>query len=270
MNRVYDDGIIQLYHGDARQLDMVESEAVQLVLTSPPFNAGMEYELDLWKTLGAYFQFLQDAFIEAIRVLRPGGWCIVELSDMHISPEHPHAQPGQKEQDNMGTSAMLTTFLKMHGMFFKGEAIWNRGRWTNKNAKRLECAPGSPAILVQHSKVLFFRKPGGRKGAYQYPQLDTDAKTLWCRSVWDHIQPVSHSHHPAVMPPKMAEGIIQCWSVPSDEPILDPFCGIGTIPFAAKKLGRRGIGVDIKKDYLDRASLECGQNMLFYYNEVIA
>lgn len=260
--KVYDDGTIQLYHGDARQLDMIESEAIQLVLTSPPFNAGMEYEVDLWKTLEDYFQFLRDAFTEVMRVLRPGGWCIIELGDMHISPEHPHAQPGQKEQDNMATSTFLTGFLKSGGMYYKGETIWNRGRWTNDNAKRLQCAPGSPAILVQHSKVLFFRKPGGRKGAYQYPELETRSKTLWCRSVWDHISPRYSPYHPAVMPPLMAEGIIHCWSVPSNEPVLDPFCGIGTVPMAAKRMGRQGIGVDITETYLDRAILECSQGVL--------
>lgn len=260
--KIYDDGIIQLHHGDARQLTMIKGGIVQLVLTSPPFNAGMEYELDLWETLEDYYQFLRDSFSEAVRVLRPGGWCIIEVGDMHISPEHPHARPGQKEQDNMGTAALLTNHLKAVGMYYKGEAIWNRGRWTNKNAKRLQCAPGSPAVLVQHSKILFFRKPGGRKGAYQYPQLDTRSKTLWCRSVWDHVQPVSHSYHPAVMPPKMAEGIIHCWSVPSDEPVLDLFCGIGTVPFAAKKQGRRGIGVDAERKYLDRAMMECSQGVL--------
>jgi len=117
-------------------------------------------------------------------------------------------------------------------------------------------------VLVQHSKILFFRKPGGRKGAYEYPELDIHSKILWCRSVWDHVQPVFHPHHPAVMPPQMAEGIIHCWSVPSDEPVLDLFCGMGTVPFAAKKMGRRGIGVDIKRKYLDRAALECSQGVL--------
>jgi len=262
MKPYYQDSYVTIYHGDCRDmLPLLSDESVQLLLTSPPFNAGKEYELQMWDTLYDYYDFLRECFGAALFKLRLGGWCIFELADMHISPEHPHAQPWQKEQSNMGTSAMLITYLMNH-LYYKGEAIWYRGRWTNNKAKRLECAPGSPAILVQHSKVQFFRREGGRKGAYQYPPLDVSLKTKWCRSVWEDIQPDYNPSHPAVMPALMVSGIIQCWSVPSNELILDPFLGIGTTALEAKKLGRKCIGVEIKEKYCEIAANRCRQMVM--------
>jgi len=35
--------------------------------------------------------------------------------------------------------------------------------------------------------------------------------------------------------------------------VLDPFCGIGTTNLVAAQLGRRSIGIDLKREYLDMA-----------------
>ncbi len=258
----YRDSAVAIYHADCRDiLPLIPNGSIQLLLTSPPFNAGMEYEKESWPTLQAYYDFLRDCFGIAIPKLRSGGWCIFEMADMHVSPEHPHALNGQREQFNMTTSAVLISYL-VNQLYYKGETIWYRGRWTSNFAKRLVCAPGSPAILVQHSKVQFFRKTGGREGAYQYPQLDVSLKVKWCRSVWENIQPEYDPQHPAVMPELMVSGIIQCWSVPSNELILDPFLGSGTTCYCAKKLGRKSIGIEIEEKYCQIAAERCQQSVM--------
>lgn len=58
--------------------------------------------------------------------------------------------------------------------------------------------------------------------------------------------------HPATMPGKLCEDMIQCFTKP-DMVVLDPFVGSGTACAAAKKLGRQYIGCDISKEYCDIA-----------------
>lgn len=45
---------------------------------------------------------------------------------------------------------------------------------------------------------------------------------------------------------------IELWTNPNDI-VLDPFAGIGSVPYTAVKMGRRGIGVELKESYYKQA-----------------
>lgn len=45
---------------------------------------------------------------------------------------------------------------------------------------------------------------------------------------------------------------IELWTNPTDI-VLDPFAGIGSVPYTAVRLGRRGIGVELKESYYKQA-----------------
>jgi len=258
----YSDDAVAIAHGDCRDvLPSLEPSAIDLVVTSPPFNAGMEYEIGIWETLADYREWLGVSMNALWSVVASGAWVTCEIQDLHVSPEHSHAYPRQKEQFNMATSAYMTVAMLNAGWYYKGEVIWDRGRWMNDMAGKMACAPGSPALLVQHSKVLFFRKPGGRKGVYQFPEQDNTWKARWCRSIWTGVQPAHHPNHPAVMPLAMAYALIQGWSLPLST-ILDPFCGSGTTLRAAKYLGRKAIGIEIEEKYCEIAANRCRQMVM--------
>jgi len=238
-----------LYNADCLDvLPTLEPQSVDAVITSPPFNAGMEYEESAWTTLDQYIKWLCNCFVSLWDVCASGAWVICELQDMHVSPEHSHALPKQKEQFNMATGAHLTVAMIQRGFYYKGETIWDRGRWSGTPANRLTCAPGSPAILTQHSRVLFFRKPGGRKGIGHFPQQNNQWKSLWLRSIWAHVQPAQHASHPAVMPLSMARNLIAGWTLP-DQTVLDPFTGTGTTGCASAIEGRRFVGIESDAAY---------------------
>ena len=45
---------------------------------------------------------------------------------------------------------------------------------------------------------------------------------------------------------------IELWTNPNDI-VLDPFAGIGSVPYTAVKMGRRGIGIELKESYYKQA-----------------
>jgi site-specific DNA-methyltransferase (adenine-specific) len=59
--------------------------------------------------------------------------------------------------------------------------------------------------------------------------------------------------HPSVFPSKLPEWCIKLHGVKENMVVLDPFVGIGNTLIACKRLGIKGIGIDIDEDYLEIA-----------------
>lgn len=80
---------IRVYHGDARNLDLVEDESVDLVATHPPYWNIVEYggqrcvegDLSCAKTLEEYLEGVREIARECYRVLRPGRYCAILIGD---------------------------------------------------------------------------------------------------------------------------------------------------------------------------------------------
>ena len=64
-------------------------------------------------------------------------------------------------------------------------------------------------------------------------------------------QPFPEAHF-AVFPERLCQKPIKA-GCPKGGIILDPFCGAGTVGAVAKILGRKFIGIDIKKEYCEMA-----------------
>ena len=77
--------------------------------------------------------------------------------------------------------------------------------------------------------------------------------------VWSF--PLGDSEHPASKPVAIMSHCIQTSTHPSDI-IIDPFCGSGPVPFAAKALGRRCIGFELEERWLEMAAKRCRQGVL--------
>lgn len=62
-----------------------------------------------------------------------------------------------------------------------------------------------------------------------------------------------HNGHPCPKPSSFSKWLILRGSIKESDIVLDPLCGSGSFLVAAKQLGRKAIGIDISKKYLDIA-----------------
>ena len=79
----YDDGFVQVWHGDARALPLADG-SVQLIVTSPPYNCRVAYDgYNDWLPWDQYWHdLIEPSMRECFRVLAPGGRLAVNLANV--------------------------------------------------------------------------------------------------------------------------------------------------------------------------------------------
>ncbi len=81
----------------------------------------------------------------------------------------------------------------------------------------------------------------------------------WLRksfSIWSNIKKDSIEKklkHPALFPSMLADELIKIYTKRKTEKVLDPFMGAGSTIIGAMQNNIRGIGIDLKKEYCEKA-----------------
>jgi site-specific DNA-methyltransferase (adenine-specific) len=214
--------------------------SVSLVVTSPPYNVGMDYDTGV--PYDRHLAMLQEVFMECHRVLEHGGRMVINVANLGRTPYVPFA-------------SHINRMLDILGFLQRGEIIWVKGNGKNNSTAWGSWKSASnPTIRDVHEYCLVFSKGDfkkNRKGKSTISGEDFMQNTL---SVWN-IQPESAKRigHPAPFPVELPKRFIELYTY-HDDLVLDPFCGSGTTCLAARQTGRRWVGYDTSQEYIDLAT----------------
>lgn len=226
----------------------VESNSVSLAFTSPPYPlTSVRYERFAYDgNYERHIVWLRSVWTEIARTLRPGGRLVINVDSV---------------ADEFGTStndivrpvyADTLMAAKAAGLEFMGDICWFKNHVTGKRAHWGTYATcRSPRLRRNHEYLLVFYKDSPvLEGDPAKCDLTPDEFEQWTVGHWN-IPPEKRKvvRHPAPFPEALAERAIKLFSYIGDR-VLDPFCGSGTVPVTAVKLGRRFIGIDNAPSYI--------------------
>jgi site-specific DNA-methyltransferase (adenine-specific) len=237
---VADDGLIYCDNA-ANVLRHVPDGSVDLILTDPPYGvnyrSSIEYltlhadcsggvsirhrqSIEADTPLQANYLFNTLVF-EASRLLKPGG-CLCCF-----------AAGG-------GPKTVFADWIRFarEVLQFKSVLVWNKGRLGLGGHYR-KC----------YEFILVVKKPGAPctwNGSYSTPNIFTFKRS-----------PKLLEWHPTPKPVELMSHLISLHTDPGNL-VLDPFCGQGSTLIAARRLGRRFIGVDIMPQYCETTAFQLG------------
>jgi len=211
--------------------------SIHLMVTSPPYNVGKEYDENL--TLQEYRQFLKRVWREVYRVLVPGGRACINIANLGRKPYIP-------------LHAFVVEDMLELGFLMRGEIIWNKASSSSPStAWGSWLSAANPTLRDIHEYILVFSKGMFRRKSTSRKQSTISRQEFleFTKSVWAFpAEPAHMVGHPAPFPVELPYRLIQFYTF-EEEVVLDPFMGSGQAAIAAIKTSRHYVGYDISEEY---------------------
>jgi len=157
----YKEPIIKTYWGDARNLDKIDDESIDLVATHPPYASiitytrSKEHNGDLSRLpFNDYLKEMRKVAEESFRVLKPGKVCAILIGDTR---KHKHYVPI--------AFRVMQAFLDV-GFILKEDII--KLQWNMKSTRERWRAKEYEFYLIAHEHIFVFRKPENEKEYKKY------------------------------------------------------------------------------------------------------
>src|SRR6201981_1793720 len=231
------------------ELNNLPAESVDLVFADPPYNLQLQGDLkrpddsrvdavdddwDKFSSFSAYDDFTRAWLTACRRLMKP--------------------------------TATLWVIGSYHNIFRVGTVLQDMGFWILNDIVWRKSNPmpnfrGRRFTNAHETLIWAAREPGGKGYTFNYEALKAGNDGVQMRSDWTIALCTGEERlkggdgkklHPTQKPEALLARVILASSRP-DDLVLDPFCGSGTTGAAAKRLGRRFIGIEREPAYVDMA-----------------
>jgi len=251
----------KIFCKSSEKMEEIPDNSIHLMVTSPPYNVGKEYDENL--TLNEYREFLRKVWSEVKRVLVPGGRACINIANLGRKPYIP-------------LHVFIVEDMLDLGFLMRGEIIWNKGAsGTPSTAWGSWLSAKNPVLRDVHEYILVFSKGMFSRGNLRRKSTISKEEFLeFTKSVWTFpAEPATKIGHPAPFPVELPYRLIQLYTF-EGEIVLDPFMGSGQTAIAALKTRRHYVGYDINEEYTKLAerrikefSLSLNTPQLFNFEE---
>jgi modification methylase len=257
--------IHKIIHGDSRQMNLVPSESVHLVITSPPYwqlkDYGTDTQIGYHESYESYINNLNLVWKECHRVLHPGCRLCINIGDQFARSVY----YGRYKVIPIRTE--IIKFCETIGFDYMGAIIWQKVTTTNTTGGATIMGsfpyPRNGILKLDYEFILLFKKQGNApKPTREQKERSVISKEDWNTYFTGHwfFSGVKQEGHIAMFPEELPARLIKMFAFAGDT-VLDPFIGSGTTSMAARNLERNSIGYEINQDFIPaiRQKLNVGQ-----------
>ena len=237
------------YNGDVNDLlKQIPDEFCQLVITSPPYNLGKEYEEKI--NLDIYLDQQEKIIRECVRILKPKGSICWQVGN--------YVENGEIIPLDI---LLFPIFSKLH-LQLRNRIVWHFGHGLHAKNR----FSGRYEVILWFTKTenyVFNLDPvrvpqkypnkrhykGPKKGQLSGNPLGKNPSDIW------NIPNVKSNHiektdHPCQFPVELVERLVLALTNEKDW-VFDPFMGVASTAIASILHNRKSIGAEIIKEYID-------------------
>lgn len=230
----------RIFCKSSENMSELPDESVHLMVTSPPYNVGKEYDADL--SLEEYLILLKNVLKETHRVLVTGGRVCINIANVGRKPYIP-------------LHSHMIRIMDELGFLMRGEIIWDKSASAGTStAWGSWQSAANPILRDVHEYILIFSKGSySRQKNGKSNTIEKEEFLEYTKSIWSFPAVSARKvGHPAPFPTELPLRLIKLYTFEGDV-ILDPFMGSGQTAIAAIKAGRNYEGYEINREYCELA-----------------
>ncbi len=232
-----------IYNDDFLTTSCIEENLIDLIVTSPPYNIEVNYNsFDDKISYEKYLEFTELWLKKAYKISKEDGRLCLNI-------------PLDKNKGGQqSVYADIVTIAKRVGWNYHSTIIWNEGNISRRTAWGSWLSASAPYVIAPVEMIVIMYKKSWKK--FSVDKKSDIAKNEfieWTNGLWTFSgESKKRVKHPAPFPVELPKRCIKLFTFVGDI-VLDPFMGSGSTLIACSSLNRKGIGVEIDKNYCEIA-----------------
>ena len=228
-----------LYQNDCLDDKLFDKEFIDLIITSPPYNVGIDYNSNIdTLTYNDYLEFSQKWMTNCYKWSKPQARFLLNCP----------LDKNKGGQQSVG--ADLTEIAKKIGWKYHSTIVWNEGNISRRTAWGSWLSASAPFVIAPVELIIIFYKDMWKKTrGTKMSDISKEEFMEWTNGLWTfNGESKKKIGHPAPFPRELPYRCIRLFSYIKDV-VFDPFVGSGTTLVEVAINNRIGIGIEIDEKY---------------------